>query len=158
MANKCQTWPKWIAWDLHVVSLRVSLLDLLGWFPSNITARIRSPPLQLRKYPASAAQREPAQGPESLPPRQVPRARAFRATRQRLPSCHVGEMCGNSIKMYQVYQVLPTRSEDVMKKLEPLPKQRGSNIVIVAKATMQLSCGDWHTLHSLSTYTIYIYL
>ena len=33
----------------------------------------------LRKYPASAAQREPAQSPESLPPRQVPRARAFRA-------------------------------------------------------------------------------
>ena len=32
-----------------------------------------------RKYPASAAQREPAQSPESLPPRQVPRARAFRA-------------------------------------------------------------------------------
>jgi len=33
---------------------------------------------QFSKYPASAAQREPAQSPESLPPRQVPRARAFR--------------------------------------------------------------------------------
>eukprot|EP00438_Fugacium_kawagutii_P007259 Skav221918 [mRNA] locus=scaffold5163:59079:64427:- [translate_table: standard] len=33
---------------------------------------------QFSKYPASAAQREPAQAPESLPPRQVPRARAFR--------------------------------------------------------------------------------
>ncbi|CAK9015726.1 THO complex subunit 1 (Tho1) (Nuclear matrix protein p84) [Durusdinium trenchii] len=33
---------------------------------------------QFSKYPASAAQREPAQSPESWPPRQVPRARAFR--------------------------------------------------------------------------------
>lgn len=84
------------------------LSKLLGLFARLGRGRALS---TARKYPVSASQREPAQGPESQVPRQVPRARAFRV---QLDDAHFRQQF-----LVQVLIALQALEHDVSTKPRP---------------------------------------